>query len=95
VANPKVMGLLGGDVFDVYAAATALRSRSVQVDGGGEGGLSKGDQLRVHYVTTGATVKRVSSTPKDGQISVEYPRLSFGIAYQDMEDVQLLPTKSV
>lgn len=92
VADPKVMGLLGADIFDVYAAATAFRSRGAQIDGGGEGGSLKGDQLFVHYVARGAIWKKLSSSPKDGKISIDYPHRSFGIAYQDMEAVQMLPT---
>jgi hypothetical protein len=91
VGTPWINGLLGTDVFDVRASAAGPQSRRVRLDGGLQPFGLKGDSVRVHYVKEGATVTSVPSGPKSGKISVAYAPLFFGVAYLDMEDVDLIP----
>jgi hypothetical protein len=90
VNAPKINGLLGADLFHVSVSAAGT-NRSVQLDGGGQPFGVKGDRLIVSYAEKGANWSWNQTTPKSGKIAIDYATLFFSIAYQDMEDTDLLP----
>lgn len=91
VGTPKINGLLGADIFDVRMLPDGPQSRRVKLDGSGQPFGLKGDGIRVRYLKEGATATSVSSGPTSGKVTVNYGPLFFGVVYQDIEDVEMIP----
>jgi hypothetical protein len=72
-------------------SAAGPQSRWVRIDGGGQPSGLKGDGLRVHYVADGATAISVPTGPRAGKVTVNYGPVYFGVVYEDMEEVDLIP----
>jgi len=92
VGTPRLLGRDGVDTFDVYVAdAGPASGRQVNINGGSPAFGRQADRLRLHYRRAETTAKHVPTDADTGTIDALFSNRRFGIFYDEIEDVVLLP----